>query len=285
MSGNADFSIEAPAKTNLTLRVLGRREDGFHEIETRMCRLSIFDRLSFTHRKAGTGVKLTCDDPSLPTGEANLAVKAVRAMEQHCHRGFDVAIDLRKKIPSGAGLGGGSSNAAAVLKALNHLHDLKLPADQLALVGARVGSDVPFFCYDSAAICRGRGEAVEPFDFDWKLPMLVVQPPFEISAARAYQNWEGASEVPGVCYVPQLGPWGELVNDLERPVFEKYLVLARIKNWLLDQGGVDAALLSGSGSCMIAVLARNDSGERLAARIQEAFGKMFHTHVCHTLAS
>ena len=285
MSGNADFIIEAPAKTNLTLRVLGRREDGFHDIETRMCRLSIFDRLSFQHRKAGSGVTLTCDDPDLPTGEENLVIKAVRAMEKHCHRGFDLAIDLRKNIPSGAGLGGGSSDAAAVLKALNHLYDLRLPADQLAHIGAQVGSDVPFFCYDSAAICRGQGEAVEPFDFEWKLPMLVVQPPFEISAAQAYQNWQDSSEGPGVCHVPQHGPWGELVNDLERPVFEKFLVLARMKNWLLDQGGVHAALLSGSGSCMIAVLARNDNGERLGARIQEAFGIMFQTHVCHTLPS
>ncbi len=283
MGGTADFTIQAPAKTNLSLRVQERRADGYHAIETRMCRLSIHDRLSFRHRKNGSGAKLYCDDPKLPTGERNLAMQAVRAMERHCHRGFDVAIDLRKNIPSGAGLGGGSSDAAAVLKGLNHLHDLRLVPEQLAEIGAGIGSDVPFFCYDSSAVCTGRGEVVEPIPFEWKLPILIVQPPFEVAAAMAYQKWQDSRELPGVCYVPQLGLWGELVNDLERPVFEKHLLLARLKNWLLDQGGVHAALLSGSGSCMIAVLTRNDGGDRLAGRVRESFGKTFKTHVCHTL--
>jgi len=279
----ADFTIEAPAKTNLSLRVLGKREDGFHAIETRMCRLSLSDTLEFRYRAAGGGAELTSDDPTLPTGEENLVIKAVRAMEKYCHQGFDVGIDLEKNIPSGAGLGGGSSDAAAVLKGLNHLYDLRLSPEKLAKIAAGIGSDVPFFCHDATAVCSGRGELVEPVEFEWKLPLLVIQPPFEISASFAYKNWAESIENPGVSYVPQICPWGEMSNDLERPVYEKYLTLGRLKMWLLDQAEVHAALLSGSGSCLIAILTRNDSGERLKHRVRETFGRTFEAEVCHTL--
>ena len=283
MSKAADFIIEAPAKTNLSLRVLGKRADGFHAIETRICRLSLSDTLEFRYSAAGKGATMTCDDDDLPAGEENLVLKAVRAMERYCHQSFDVAIDLRKRIPSGAGLGGGSSDAAAVLKGLNHLFDLRLSPEKLAKIAAGIGSDVAFFCYDATALCSGRGEIVEPFEFEWKLPLLVIKPHFEISASYAYQKWADSIENPGISYIPQVCPWGEMLNDLERPVYEKFIVLARLKMWLLDQGEVHAALLSGSGSCLFAILTRNDSGERLGYRLRETFGQSFQTEVCHTL--
>lgn len=283
MSKKADFSIEAPAKINLSLRVLGKRSDGFHTVETRMCRLSLSDTLDFSYLAVGEGAKLACDDATLSTGEENLVMKAVRAMERYCHQGFDVAIDLQKRIPYGAGLGGGSSDAAAVLKGLNHLYDLRLRPEKLADIAAGIGSDVAFFCYDTTAVCRGRGEIVEPVEFEWKLPLLVIQPPFEIAAPFAYKKWAESTENPGVSYIPQICPWGEMFNDLERPVFEKFLGLARLKMWLLDQGEVHAALLSGSGSCLFAILTRNDSGDRLSGRVRETFGQTFQTEVCYTL--
>ena len=283
MSEKADFTIEAPAKINLSLSVLGKRADGFHSVETRMCRLSLSDTLQFRYLAAGDGATLTCDDATLPTGEDNLVIKAVRAMEAYCHQAFDVAIDLQKRIPSGAGLGGGSSDAAAVLKGLNHLYDLRLSPEKLAEVAGVVGSDVAFFCYDATAVCSGRGEIVQPVDFEWKLPLLVIKPPFEVAASFAYTKWADSIENPRLSYVPQICPWGEMFNDLERPVFEKFLGLGRLKMWLLDQGEVHTALLSGSGSCVFAVLTRNDSGERLSHRVRETFGQTFQTEVCHTL--
>jgi len=283
MSKKADFTIEAPAKTNLSLQVLGKRADGFHAVETRMCRLSLSDTLDFRYLAAGRGAKLTCDDSALPNGEANLVIKAVRAMENYCHQRFDVGIDLIKRIPSGAGLGGGSSDAAATLKGLNHLFDLRLNPGKLAGIAAGIGSDVAFFCHESTAVCSGRGEIVEPVEFEWKLPLLVIKPPFEVSASYAYRQWADSKENPGVSYVPQICPWGEMYNDLERPVFAKFLVLARLKMWLLDQGEVHAAMLSGSGSSLIAILTRNDSGGRLGERVRETFGQAFRVEVCHTL--
>ena len=155
------FTISAPAKTNLHLRVLGKREDGFHEIDTRMVRLSLSDTLTLQWTSEDQ-LKFTCSDETLPTGEDNLVVMAVRALEAYCGKKFSVAIDLQKNIPSGAGLGGGSSDAAAVLRALNEMADLWINTDDLAAIGATVGSDVPFFVYNRSCDCKGRGEIVEP---------------------------------------------------------------------------------------------------------------------------
>ena len=155
------YEISAPAKINLSLRILGKRDDGFHEIETRMVRLSLHDRIRLKWRD-DDHVVLRCSDKSLPTGEENLVVKAVRAIEQHTGKVFSLSLDLEKHIPSGAGLGGGSSDAAAVLRAINEMAALHLPEAELAAVGATIGSDIPFFVYDRTCDCRGRGEIVEP---------------------------------------------------------------------------------------------------------------------------
>src|SRR5690606_18863869 len=140
------YELFAPAKTNLWLRILGRREDGYHEIETRMVLLDLQDRIRFQWRD-DDHVVLRCSDDSLPAGEDNLAVRAVRALERHTNKVFSISIDLEKRIPSGAGLGGGSSDAAAVLRAINVMGSLFLPEDELAAIGAQLGSDVPFFVY------------------------------------------------------------------------------------------------------------------------------------------
>ncbi|NNE93575.1 MAG: 4-(cytidine 5'-diphospho)-2-C-methyl-D-erythritol kinase [Verrucomicrobiales bacterium] len=273
------FSILAPAKTNLSLRVLGKREDGFHEIETRMVPLTLADELTLDWTKENA-VNLTCSDPDLPTGEENLATKAVRALEQRTGKTFSLKIHIEKQIPSGAGLGGGSSDAAAVLRAINEMAELNLSTEELAEVAAEVGSDVSFFVYGTVCDCRGRGEIVEPVeDFERELPVVLVKPNFEISAAFAYQNYVDSKAIPGVPYVSQICPWGEMVNDLERPVFQKHIVLARMKEWLLGQPEVHAALMSGSGSTMLAVLNRDDAGTVLAGRVAKTYGKPTWTWV------
>lgn len=277
------MEIAAPAKTNLWLRMVGRREDGFHNIETRMVALSLADRLSLENIPDSVKVSLSCDDPKLETGEGNLVVRAVRALEEHCGRRFGLRLHLQKNIPLEAGLGGGSSDAAAALKGVNQLLELGLDKGELAALAAGIGSDVPFFIHDSPCDCSGRGEIVTPVGKGQDLPILLLKPPFGVSAAWAYQNWAGAIELPGVTYAPQICPWGEMVNDLERPVFEKFFVLARLKMWLLDQAEVHAALLSGSGSCVLVVLAEADGGEGLVAMAKERFGSTLWTHLGRTL--
>ncbi len=267
----------APAKINLSLRVLSRREDGFHEIETLMVPLSLSDELEVAWQPGGAPVELVCSDPSLPTGPENLAYRAAEIFRRDLAPEMPpVRIELTKHVPHGAGLGGGSSDAAAVLLALNTLGDFRQTPAQLAALAAELGSDVPFFVYRSAAVCRGRGETVEPVAFGGRLPLLLLKPPFPVPTPWAYKRWRDARELPGIRYAPQQFGWGELVNDLERPVFEKYLLLAELKTWLLAQPGVAGSLLSGSGSTVLAVL---DSFavdvELLADRARKVFGELW----------
>lgn len=279
------FEIDAPAKTNLWLRVLGKREDGFHEIDTRMVCLSLRDTL-FLKWRDDEKVVLRCSDPCLPTGEENLVVRAVRALERHCQKKFALSIDLEKSIPSGAGLGGGSSDAAAVLRAINQMAELNLSEEVLSGIAATIGSDIPFFVYDRPCDCRGRGELVTPVKGNQqpkRLGIFLCKPPFEISAGWAYQRFAESAEYKGFHYLPQVCAWGEMVNHLERPVFEKFPILGDMKKWLLEQPEIHAALLSGSGSTMLAMLKNGASGESLGEKVKARYGETCWTYVGTTV--
>ena len=232
----------------------------------------------------GERIELRCSDPSLPTGPDNLAYRAARLfLDRNDLRGKKVRLTLEKHVPHGAGLGGGSSDAATVLLAINELSGLHAEVGELAVLAAELGSDVPFFVYRGAAICRGRGEQVEPLPGATAVPLLLVKPPFPIPTPWAYSRWRDSRELPGIRYEPQEFPWGTLVNDLERPVFEKFLPLATMKMWLLDQPEIAGALLSGSGSTVFGVLrGQTADGERVAARVREHFGDWW-TCACQTL--
>lgn len=272
----------APAKVNLSLRVLRRREDGFHEIESLMCPLSIFDTLDLSHREEG-GLEFTCDDPTIPAGDDNLVVRAAKLFCASCGFEPQLRIHLTKRIPHGAGLGGGSSDAATTLIGLNRLFETELSREVLSSMAADLGSDIPFFIYQSAAIIRGRGEFVEPVAFPHELPLFLIKPPFGVPTPWAYKHWKDSREVPGVRYEAQEFPWGTLVNDLERPVFEKYLFLADVKTWLLGQPEVAGALMSGSGATVFAVLREKGAAESLAANVGAEFGSNLWCCLCETI--
>lgn len=261
----------APAKVNLSLRVVRRRADGFHEIDTLMAPLSLCDVLEVERRPSG-GLAFSCSDTTLPTGPENLVVRAVNAFTERTGIATDVAIHLRKTIPHGAGLGGGSSDAATTLLALNEVFETRLPKPVLAELAANIGSDIPFFIYRSAARCRGRGELVEPCVLPDKIPLILLKPSFGIPTPWAYKQWQNSREIPGISYASQSFPWGELVNDLERPVFEKYIQLAELKRWLLAQPEVAGAMMSGSGSTMLAVLRARELGAALMEKARVQFG-------------
>ncbi len=272
----------APAKTNLSLRVLGRRDDGFHEIESLIVPISVFDKLDFELRDSG-GLEFVCSDASLPTDDTNLVVRAVRLF---CTTfGFEphVRVELRKVIPHGAGLGGGSSDAATTLLALDRLFQTEIPRERLVELAAELGSDVPFFVMQSAAVCRGRGEIVTPTAFPHALPLLLVKPAFGVPTPWAYRHWRESIEIPSVHYAAQEFSWGVLVNDLERPVFEKHLFLAHLKTWLLGQPEVAGALLSGSGSTVFAVLREASFASVLGAKIGGHFGTDLWCHFAETI--
>ena len=244
--------IEAPAKLNLSLRVLGKRADGFHEIESLMVRVpGLCDRLSIVPADEDA---FTCDDPGVPADDSNLVLKAVAAYRSACGFGQKLAIHLEKRVPHGAGLGGGSSDAAAMLSALDQLNGEPLGTARLMEIAATLGSDIPFFLGPAAARSTGRGERIAAADGPPALPVLLLKPSFGVATPDAYGRWKESKELSGVRYAAQVFPWGELTNDLERPVFWKHLFLAEMKQWLLARPEVAGALMSGSGSTVFAVL-------------------------------
>ncbi len=265
------IELFAPAKINLTLEVKRRREDGFHEIESLLVPIALCDRLEIA-RQAAEGIVLACDDPTLPTGEENLVVRAANLFCNSLHVPPNLRIALEKKIPHGAGLGGGSSDAASTLLGLNQLFDAGLSTKALVNMAAQLGSDIPFFIHQSAAVIRGRGEIVEPANFPHALRLMLIKPPFGVPTPWTYSRWRDSREISGVPYGSQTFAWGSLINDLERPVFEKHLFLADLKSWLLAQPEVEGALMSGSGATVFAVLRENAPDNALSKRITGEFG-------------
>lgn len=276
------MQLQAPAKINLSFEIKGRRDDGFHEIETLMAPITLSDRLTLERGDATNGVKFSCDDPSVPHGEENLVVRAARLFQKATGVGAGVDIALEKNIPHGAGLGGGSSDAAATLLGLNELFETRLDQKTLIELSAQIGSDVPFFVLGSAATCRGRGEIVEPAKLSARLNLLLMKPDFGVPTPWAYGRWKNSRGLPGVDYAAQTFSGVRFVNDLERPVFEKFVLLGHLKTWLRLQPEVGAALMSGSGSTVFAVLREGANAEVLAARIHENLDARLWTYLCQT---
>ena len=275
------MQILAPAKINLSLRILGKRPDGFHEIETLIAPISLSDRIDI--EKQNRWIDFSCDDPTLSSGEDNLVVRVAKLFFERAKVKSGVSIRLEKKIPHGAGLGGGSSDAAATLRALNQLFETKLSRDELTKLAADIGSDVPFFLFESAALCKGRGEIVEPTKLKAKMSILLLKPEFGVASAWAYSQWKDSKELPYISYAPQSLDGQVFVNDLERPVFEKFVFLAELKSWLLKQDQVTAALMSGSGSTVFAVLRDNADVDLLVKRAREQIDRKLWTCACETI--
>jgi len=192
-------------------------------------------------------------------------------------------IALAKNVPHGAGLGGGSSDAAATLLGLDKLLETGLTQDSLALLGASLGSDVPFFIFQSPALCRGRGELVTPMKLPQTLPLLLLKPGFGVPTPWAYARWSASRELPEVSYRPQEFAGQNFVNDLERPVFEKHVFLAGMKMWLQSQPEVGAAMLSGSGSTVFAVLRDAAFADDVATRAKAELDPELWSCACETV--
>ena len=276
------MQIAAPAKINLNLRLLGRNEaTGYHDIETWMAPVTLADELRVGLCEA-PGIALTCSDPELDSGSGNLAWQAAELFLRETKHPGGAAIELHKHIPHGAGLGGGSSDAAAVLKALNEQAGRPLDEAALEKLGARLGSDVPFFIRAQASVARGRGEILAPRPLPQPLDLLLLKPPFAVETAWAYRQWSAGKFCPEEWTAPQLHESMEIFNDLERPVFAKFIILAALKQWLLEHSLVAAAAMSGSGSCLFAILRDPRGADQLAAAARKEFGQTLWTAACRT---
>ncbi|MDP6794917.1 MAG: 4-(cytidine 5'-diphospho)-2-C-methyl-D-erythritol kinase [Verrucomicrobiota bacterium] len=275
---------QSHCKINLLLNVTGRRDDGFHELEMLMLPVPIFDRLEF--ELTGDGIELTCNWSDIPTDSGNLAWRAAESFAAKAGVAVGVRIRLEKTIPSEGGLGGGSGNAAATLLALNKLHGQPLGQAALQELAAELGSDVPFFLQNEAAVAKGRGEIIELvaplIGLDGKA-LLLVRPGFGVPTPLAY---EGLARFPDASNRP-LGQAGELAkrlaisslaeagnefyNSLEAPVFDKYPLLKLLKGHALANGA-EAALLCGSGSTVFAICPDAATAESLGQALEGRFG-------------
>lgn len=266
----------APAKINLSLRVLSKRPDGYHEVDLLMARLDLEDELEFT---PAPELELVCNDPTLPVDENNLVLRAVREFEKAYGRRVHCRISLTKRIPHGAGLGGGSSDAAATLVALNEMLGTQYDREELAAMAAAIGSDVPFFINPVISRCTGRGEIVtpEPKLADWQSPVVILKPAFGVSTPDAYKRLHDARRVKGLPYGIQKVRGVGLMNDLERPVFAKFPVLGLLKSWLISKPGVRAAMMSGSGSALFALTDTPEQAQQIALQALDEFDPTLFT--------
>jgi 4-diphosphocytidyl-2-C-methyl-D-erythritol kinase len=265
--------VWAPAKVNLHLEVLAKRPDGYHEIATLMVAVSLYDTLEFKEENSGE-IQLDCDHADLTTGADNLVSRAAHLLRQRtgCQRG--ARIRLEKRIPLAAGLGGGSSDAAATLAGLNHLWRLSLTQPNLALLGAELGSDVAFFFATPAAWCTGRGEQVTALPLGKPLWFVLVCPHLGLSTAEVYrgvtvpdQPQTGAEIVRAAREgnVEEIGR--RLHNRLEPVALQLCPTLARIQTQLAGLGAAGQAM-SGSGSSYFALCRDSREALRIARELR-----------------
>jgi 4-diphosphocytidyl-2-C-methyl-D-erythritol kinase len=290
-STGVSLEKQSPCKVNLLLNILGKRADGFHELETVLYPIRVFDQLTFA--RTGQGLCLSCNAPALPTDARNLVYRAAAMFLEAARIRDGVRLELRKHIPLAAGLGGGSGNAATTLLGLNELFGRPLAPDQLERLAADLGSDIPFFLQDKPALATGRGEQIQPLGAFPALSgaaFLLIHPGFGIATAWAYQQLARfpaalngqpgrAQELLSLLRTADLRTAGaKFYNSLEAPALEKYPLLALFQEFLRGNGAA-GTLMSGSGSTTFAVVRGQDAALALAEKFKARFGPEIWTAV------
>jgi 4-diphosphocytidyl-2-C-methyl-D-erythritol kinase len=278
------------AKINLGLRILGKRTDGYHEIDTVFQTISLHDDLTFT-RRDDPKILLRCDDPDIPTDDKNLIVRAASLLKDHSPESIGADIHLTKRIPAQGGLGGASSNAAVTLLALNYLWHRGLNMNQLQGIGRELGSDVPFFLFGGLAHATGTGSNVSILPEVKKLYLILVTPNAKVSTAAAYAalkapslTTKGSVSILSSSFAePGFGDsdrWA-LENDFEGVIFEIEPEIRRAKVALLD-AGAQGGLLAGSGSSVFGIFGNKDARERALTDLKRESG--WRVFSCETIS-
>jgi 4-diphosphocytidyl-2-C-methyl-D-erythritol kinase len=296
------IEVAAPAKVNLFFEVLNRRDDGYHEIETLMAPIGLYDTLILEDQPAGDvamtarwaignrkqrggeaqrqAQSLIDEAETIPTGDKNHAVRAVRTLAEAAGVGRGAKLRLIKRIPMAAGLGGGSSDAAAALMAANLAWRLNWSIERLAEIAAKVGSDVPFFLYGGAAICRGRGEKIELVDGIGGLHLVVAKPPIGLSTPAVYKACRPGDPPASVNPVIQSlrkGEWNRIGPRLHNRLLEP---ASKLSDWIdrtmvrLADEDFPAVGMSGSGSSCIGICRSALQARRIASRLRQARPEM-----------
>ncbi len=274
--------LKSPAKINLLLKILGKREDGYHEIVSLMQAIDLQDEIIL--EKRDRGVTISTDHPDCPADENNLAFRAARLFLEEFNIKEGVNINIRKKIPIAAGLGGGSSDAAATLKGMSRLFAPEVPATKLHHLATGLGSDVPFFLGSGQALAKGRGEKLEPvtiFDDYW---LVLVYPGFGVSTRWAYETFKiSLTKIKKEFNLNILENRDDFFkalpgfdNDLEEVVKERYPVIGQIEDILTSSGAVKSSM-SGSGPTVYSVFEQKPKAEEVARKIRRGDWEVFLT--------
>jgi 4-diphosphocytidyl-2-C-methyl-D-erythritol kinase len=263
----------APAKINLFLRVLRKRADGYHDIFSLMQKISLFDELTFA--PLSEKIVLKCSEINLSTNQNNLVFRAAQSIFAYTGYPFGVEITLDKKIPLAAGLGGGSSDAATTLMAINELFSFGLKKNELMKLGAKLGADVPFFIFGNTAFAQGVGNKLNTCKNIPKLHFVLINPPFLLSTETIYENLNLTLTSEKINYsIPRFFTIGdvtrEMHNDLEEVSLKLHPELGNFKQMLLRNGAL-GALMTGSGPTVFGIFSDEKSAEKARIAIDKEF--------------
>lgn len=275
--------IKARGKINLALDILGKRPDGYHEVDMVLQSIDLSDEILLQEGPAG--IRMVCDDPSIPQDEENLAVRAALLLQGAFPKGKGLSITLNKRIPASAGLAGGSADAAAVLAGIRRLWALDLTNTELSSLGLKLGADVPFCLTGGTARVRGIGEVVTPIEGVAPMPLILVKPPFSMSTAAAYSGYRGSASLrrPDIAgLLPpllrgdavQMAP--HMANVLESVTLLRYPLLVDIKEALLRLKAA-AVMMSGSGPTVFGLFSDKQQAAEAFSNIREGYGAVYWT--------
>lgn len=283
------LTIPSFAKMNWCLRVLGRRDDGYHQVESILQTISLHDDLAFELRDDGV-LRLTCSDPELQVDSSNLVIRAAQALRDRFSAEGGADIHLEKRIPVQGGLGGGSSNAAMALLGLAHLWNLRVELDDLLKLAATIGADVPFFLAGGTALATGTGTDIRALPDAPSSPLVVIKPGAGVATAEAYKalNLPALTKVGGDTILSSSRLSGQFpislpngsFNDFERAIFPLRPEILRARNALVDSGA-RGALLAGSGACVFGFFDNTEAQERAVAALSGEAN--WHVFACATL--
>lgn len=264
------LKLKSPGKVNFRLDVFARRSDGYHDIRMLNSAISIYDDVEI--EVVERGIVVECDnDPSVPSGEDNIVYKTSKEIMAYSNKNVGIHIRIKKQIPSGAGMGGGSSNAASVLMGLNQLLKINLSKEKLMLIGCRFSSDIPFFLYGSPAIATGIGEELVKVRRVPHLPMVIVTPNLSVATKSVYEKYDpngnhrDEEELPRE-FTTKKSVVRVLNNDLEAVTSKQYPIVTEIKMLLLKYGALGAQM-TGSGPSVFGIFADREQAEKVTRKI------------------
>jgi len=265
------LKLKSPGKINLRLDVLGKRHDGYHDLRMLNSSVSIFDDIEI--EIIDKGIEIICEnDPTVPSGEENIVFQATKEIMAYSNKNVGVRITINKNIPAGAGMGGGSSNAAAVLMGLNQLLKVQLSKEKLMSIGLRFGADIPFFMYGAPAIATGVGENLTKVKKLPKMPLVIIFPNQVVSTGAVYEKYRqedvsGANDDLPDEYTSKKAVLKVLNNDLESVTGKQYPIINELKELLVKNGAMGAQM-TGSGPCVFGIFSDKEKAEKAFKKLQ-----------------